>query len=328
MFYPSPSRETVPGLTEMPTRQHHSGFSAVPISSPFEAEHALTIRTSDSGDDVDSRGYYSGSPFANYLASGSMDGRTDRAATTEAHVYPATARRESSRSILRKPVPRGITERGETAYISYGADKERQTHGLEEASTERQRTKAREPISWWWWWEIGAVVLSAVSMGLVLLVLLTVNNRPLQAWGLPIQPNSLIAVFTTIGKTAMLVPVAAALSQLKWRHFHSRPQQLVHLQLFDDASRGPWGSFMMLLNVRTRAVLAWGFALVTVAALGIEPSAQQILEFTSQDIVDDGLKVEIASTDSYTSRAFANSGYCKHHSSRSQSSVSASHANC
>ena len=133
-----------------------------------------------------------------------------------------------------------------------------------------------------WWWEISSTVLSFVCMVLLLVLLLKSNNRPLESWKLPIQPSSLIAVFTTIAKTSMMVPVASCLSQLKWRHFMHRSDRLHSLQVFDDASRGPWGSTMLLLALRRRAILAWGLAIVTVVALGIDPSAQQILDFPAR----------------------------------------------
>lgn len=46
---------------------------------------------------------------------------------------------------------------------------------------------------WWWWWEIGGAALSMLSMYLIFLVLADVNNKPLENWRVPIQPNSLIA---------------------------------------------------------------------------------------------------------------------------------------
>lgn len=93
--------------------------------------------------------------------------------------------------------------------------------------------------SFWWWWEIGATLLSIVSILAVTVILVIGNETPLASWKLPISPNSLIAVLTTIGKSAMMVSVATCLSQLKWRHYYKRPNQLSHLQLFDKASRGP-----------------------------------------------------------------------------------------
>ncbi|KAF2430252.1 hypothetical protein EJ08DRAFT_660982 [Tothia fuscella] len=168
-----------------------------------------------------------------------------------------------------------------------------------------QPTKA---FSWWWWWEIGASLLSIISMCLIMTVLFKANNKPLESWTLPIQPNSLIAVFTTIGKTAMMVAVTSCVSQLKWRHFR-RPRSLVHLQLFDDASRGPWGAFMLLLLMRARAVMTWLFAIITILALAIEPSAQQILEFPIRQSPLTNVSAEIGKADAYYSKAFVEDRY-------------------
>jgi len=158
----------------------------------------------------------------------------------------------------------------------------------------------------WWWWEVGAAGLSITSMCLVVSILLKTNNRPLSDWRLPIQPNSLIAVFTTIGKAALLVPAATCLSQLKWRHFHLQPRPLAHFQLYDDASRGPWGSLLLLLNLRVRSFLAWALALVTLASLGIDPAAQQILEFASREVLMTGAKAEISAAVNFFPSAYEN----------------------
>ena len=99
----------------------------------------------------------------------------------------------------------------------------------------------------------------------------------------------------------MLVVVTSCIAQLKFRHFQeSRP--LHHLQLFDDASRGPWGAFMMLLVVRMRAVVAALLAVVTIIALGIEPSAQQILEFPTRTSVLEYGTAELGIAESYQSK--------------------------
>ena len=158
-----------------------------------------------------------------------------------------------------------------------------------------------QPTSWWssWWWEIGSVALSLTCMALLVSMLLKSDGMELEKWDMPIQPNSLIAVLTTVAKTAMMVPVASCLSQLKWRHFTGgSTDSLYALQVFDDASRGPWGSFMLLLSRNMRiwkrtwngegnAIFAWALAFVTLLALGIDPSAQQILDFPTRQVVAD-----------------------------------------
>ncbi|KAK7747175.1 hypothetical protein SLS62_009117 [Diatrype stigma] len=74
-----------------------------------------------------------------------------------------------------------------------------------------------------------------------------------------------------------MVPITSCLSQLKWDHFQYRPNTLDHIQLYDEASRGPWGSLRLLFTARVKVLSAWALALVSLFALGIEPSAQQML---------------------------------------------------
>ncbi|KAK3693320.1 hypothetical protein B0T22DRAFT_476173 [Podospora appendiculata] len=170
----------------------------------------------------------------------------------------------------------------------------------------QHRAQPKAQMSWWWWWELGAALVSITSISLIVTMLFKSDGLALSAWVLPIQPNSLIAVLTTIGKTAMMVPVASCLGHLKWHHFTPRPQPLDRLQRFDEASRGPWGSLVLLLT--TRALLGCGFALITLAALGIETTAQQILEFPTRDYAIPGAKAELGVATLYNSTAFRGSG--------------------
>jgi len=141
-------------------------------------------------------------------------------------------------------------------------------------------------------------------MGLVVAILFRMRDRALSEWPLSIQPNSAIAILTTVGKAAMLVCVASCISQLKWRHMQLGPQPLRHLQIFDDASRGPWGSTTMLFRVSQVSILGWCLALVTVAGLGIEPSAQNILDFQLRTINLTNITAEISIAHSWDSKAF------------------------
>ena len=137
---------------------------------------------------------------------------------------------------------------------------------------------------WAWRWEISSSIVSMTSMALVLAMLVNIRGMPLSDWPLPIQPNSLIAICTTLGKSAMMVPVASCIGQLKWRYFARRPRPLQHLQSFDDASRGPWGSLVVLLSGLTRSWAISGFAFAAVVGLGIEPSAQQVLGIGTKEV--------------------------------------------
>ncbi|KAK4165481.1 hypothetical protein QBC43DRAFT_287649 [Cladorrhinum sp. PSN259] len=175
---------------------------------------------------------------------------------------------------------------------------------------ERAITASREladPTSphWWWWWEIGAMFISVFCMASVVIILAQIDDLPLDSWLLPIQTNSLIAVLTTIAKTSMLVAGAGCLSQLKWRHFRNGNQRLYDMQLFDDASRGPWGSFMFLGSIRSSAmVFGYFLSFATIAALGIEPSTQQVLKLETRNTRLPNARPVLGVADEYLSRAF------------------------
>lgn len=161
-------------------------------------------------------------------------------------------------------------------------------------------------ITWWWWWEIMAMVLSFACMCAIVVLLTKIDNIPLQSWWLPIQPNSLIAALTTIGKAALMVPAASCISQLKWRHFFLRPRGLADLELFDEASRGPWGSALLIarLCLRPHVLVVMGFAFVTIVALGIDTAIQQVLDFPLRATPLDNSTIEMGVANDYFSKGF------------------------
>ncbi|KAI0555421.1 hypothetical protein F4679DRAFT_593960 [Xylaria curta] len=168
----------------------------------------------------------------------------------------------------------------------------------------------REPIAdWkplrWWWWEIIAITICIASTAGLVALLRSIDNTPLRQWNLLIQPNSAVASLTTINKVALLVPAASCISQLKWSHFTSASRKLADLQLFDAASRGPWGSLVFLLQVSSpiKALVTVGFSLLTILALGLDASAQQLLQFPTQETeVNDGSVLMGAAT-GYSSKS-------------------------
>ncbi|KAI0448494.1 hypothetical protein F5B21DRAFT_112038 [Xylaria acuta] len=155
-----------------------------------------------------------------------------------------------------------------------------------ENETRKRHVERRllDGFSWWWWWEIGSLLISVTSLITLLSVLAGYRGHALSDWRLPPQPNSAISVLTTVMKTTILLSISASFSQLKWHHF-STPQLLNDLETFNEASRGPWGSFLLLLQCRRWSLLATGLAITTLASLLVEPTAQQILDFPSRETV-------------------------------------------
>lgn len=148
-------------------------------------------------------------------------------------------------------------------------------------------------------------MLSLICMALIIAVLVTAKDRSLESWLLAIQPNSLVSVLTTVGKSAMVVVITSCISQLKWRYFQTRAHPLNHIQCFDDASRGSWGALTFLGGIRVKsALVASGLSLVAILALGFEPCAQQILEFPSRIAKLENETAYIGQALSYESNGF------------------------
>ena len=129
-----------------------------------------------------------------------------------------------------------------------------------------------------WLLEIISWTISAVCMGAIVGVLLYLSNEPLSKWQLSrigLTLNAFISVLSNVATAALLLPVAEALGQLKWSWFQGHSKKLWDFEIFDNASRGPWGSFLLLIRTKGRALAALG-ALVTIFALALDPFFQQI----------------------------------------------------
>lgn len=138
-------------------------------------------------------------------------------------------------------------------------------------------------LEWWWWWEIGVALLSISCIAAIVGILVHIDNMTIEQWDFMIAPNSLIAIMTTVSKTAMMVPVASCIGQVKWDYFWQTSHPYKDLEMFDSASRGPWGSLYFLKRMRTQTLTASGLAIITLVALGFEPTAQQILRVSTRE---------------------------------------------
>lgn len=141
----------------------------------------------------------------------------------------------------------------------------------------------KEPFDWAgsWVWESAAAVLGMTCIGLLIGFLAYVDGSAYASWRYTISPNAVISIIITTAKAAMLVLVPSCLSQLKWNQYQS-PTPLYHLQLLDQASRGPWGAFQILWRVAPG--LATMGALLMILSVAVDSFAQQLLAFPSQSV--------------------------------------------
>lgn len=76
----------------------------------------------------------------------------------------------------------------------------------------------------------------------------------------------------------MLLPVCGCLSQLKWLWYHRGTQKLDDFEVFDAASRGPFGAALLLYRLKLWDLASLG-SLVTLLALASDAFIQQSLRF-------------------------------------------------
>lgn len=124
------------------------------------------------------------------------------------------------------------------------------TAGLTGEGPETARLSKKQPLftrifSDTWTLEILCWLLALISLVIILIVLGIFNGQPLQNWNSGLTLNTLINVVSQIAQTAVFVPVAASISQMKWI-WHSRTRPVGEMEDFDKASRGPLDSLWLV----------------------------------------------------------------------------------
>lgn len=130
-----------------------------------------------------------------------------------------------------------------------------------------------------WLLEIISWVLSASCMAGIITMLMIYHDKNLPKWPLGLTINAYISILSKIASAALLLPVSEALGQLKWSWFQGdNSKKMWDFEIFDNASRGPWGSLLLLVRTKGRSLAALGAA-VTIFSLCLDPFFQQVVEY-------------------------------------------------
>lgn len=100
-------------------------------------------------------------------------------------------------------------------------------------------------VNAWWLWECFGWLLSTACLMTIVGLLSRYGGKPLRSWPHSITLNSTLAILSAISKSALMIPVSAGISQLKWTRL-KKSRKLLDLQDFDEASRGPLGSMLLI----------------------------------------------------------------------------------
>ncbi|KAH4054784.1 hypothetical protein HBI70_065670 [Parastagonospora nodorum] len=126
-----------------------------------------------------------------------------------------------------------------------------------------------------WLFEVLSWCVSATSMAAVVGIYVHLKDQPISSS----RSAVLLMMANVLGKVAsaaLIVPTTEALGQLKWNWFH-KSNAMWDFEIFDKATRGPWGAAMLLFRTKGRSLAALG-ALLIVLLLAIDTFFQQVVD--------------------------------------------------
>ncbi|KAK1513611.1 hypothetical protein CABS01_07017 [Colletotrichum abscissum] len=160
------------------------------------------------------------------------------------------------------------------------------------SSAEKTRNNTRRsPRRRWqilkgWWPEIIWCLISVVCIIVLVSVLRSYDNQPLPNWPLGLTLNTVVAFISTFCRTSFVLPVVESLSQYKWNWYKS-PRPLGDFAVFDEASRGPWGSLKLLLRTKGRLVGILS-AVILVSGIATSTLTQSVVTYPTRQIAIPG----------------------------------------
>lgn len=149
-----------------------------------------------------------------------------------------------------------------------------------------KRTYRKDILNDSWLWEILCTSLSVLCLVALAVLLKVFDKQPLPQLSYGVTFNSIISILVTVSRTSLGVATAAGISQLKW-HWYLRERcttgkSMLDIQLYDDASRGPWGSLVFLFTPHAWSWASIG-AIATIITLTLDPFAQQLARYPLRD---------------------------------------------
>ncbi|KAJ3493449.1 hypothetical protein NLG97_g4719 [Lecanicillium saksenae] len=194
---------------------------------------------------------------------------------------PHTCRKPIASATALQPI-RGM-QNSYKEYYTISLNDTEDDNALEISRQKRQLAQPVRGISLWAW-EILSLLFATLSLACIIIILRVYEDRQLEDWTPRISINAVISILSAVFKGSLAVPITEGISQLKWLIFAKRPQKLSEFDVYDKASRGAWGSVMMILGMLKsgpRAYLASFGAVLGLVALASDPFAQATISLYS-----------------------------------------------
>lgn len=122
-----------------------------------------------------------------------------------------------------------------------------------------------------WKFEILSWLGSLCFFIAIIIVLWRLDGHPIPKLpsGVLVTPNAVIGLLATFVEILLIVPVHSAIGQVKWlRALKTTP--MADFQAFDEASRGPWGSALLVVR-RKGGYVYWSYYRVSWILIVLNP---------------------------------------------------------
>lgn len=100
------------------------------------------------------------------------------------------------------------------------------------------RLNASQSIWKRWSIELTSWAVSAICMGIIIGILCFLRDERLSKFPFGL---TLITVLAKVAAATLIIPTSEAIGQLKWIWFSGNSKEMFDFEIFDKASRGPWG---------------------------------------------------------------------------------------
>ncbi|KAF2429086.1 hypothetical protein EJ08DRAFT_671200 [Tothia fuscella] len=128
-----------------------------------------------------------------------------------------------------------------------------------------------------WRLEVASLIASLMFFIAIIIVLHAFDGKSLPDLPLNVTLNAIVGPLATFGEFLLMVPVASAIGQIKWnRSLRKRPMS--EFRILDEASRGPWGAFLLLVRTKGGILASFG-AIITILGLATNTFVQQALKY-------------------------------------------------
>ena len=103
-----------------------------------------------------------------------------------------------------------------------------------------------------WRWEFSTWMLGTIGYAAIIILMITFNDKLQKDWRSDVQITAFVAALAQVSQSALLVPTASSIAQLKWKWISAVQRPAMDIQRFDLASRGPDGSMRLLWHFALR----------------------------------------------------------------------------